>query len=169
MAEAVKGIDKIILMRPYSLRTMEAAGRLAFQTQQEITRTRAADSIKTKDGNIQAPSELTVSMSLTSVMAQDDPTKDKLEEAFETNGLVEFWDINKSKPSSEAGGVTKYPARYYQGHITDWGETAGAEGNVDISLSIAINGTGAKGEATLTEDQAAVVQYVFEDTTKASE
>ncbi|NTR72527.1 phage major tail protein, TP901-1 family, partial [Enterococcus faecium] len=40
--------------------------------------------------------------------------------------------------------------------------------NVELSLSFAVNGVGQDGYATLTEDQAAVVQYTFKDTVKAT-
>lgn len=162
MAEAVKGINKIMLMRPYSMRTTEAAGRLAFQTEQEVSKTRDSEAIATKDGQITSSSELAIEISLTSIMAQEDSTRENLEKAFEDNELVEFWDINKSEDAAD----NKYPATYYQGFITEWTESASAEDNVEVSLTVSINGKGAKGEATLTDAQSSAVQYVFKDTVK---
>ena len=161
MAEAVKGIDRILLMRPYSLRTTEAAGRLAFQTDHDTSSTRGADVTATKDGSIRSTSPAEKELSLNSIMARDDEVRKKLQEAHENGELVEVWDIDKG---SEPTG-NKYAATYYQGFLTEWSETAAAEDNVSISASYAINGTGVRGEATLTEDQATVVQYDFKDTT----
>ncbi len=59
----------------------------------------------------------------------------------------------------------KYPATYYQGYITEYSKSAGAEDTVEISFTFAPNGVGVDGQATLTTEQAAVVQYVFKDTT----
>lgn len=61
----------------------------------------------------------------------------------------------------------KYPATYYQGYITEYSKSAGAEDTVEISFTFAPNGIGVDGQATLTTEQAAVVQYVFKDTTAA--
>lgn len=166
MAVALKGVNRIILMRPYSLRTQEAAGRLAFQTEHEKSSSRDSNSTVTKDGNIQSLSEEVVEYSLTSIMAREDEVRDKLEEAYHNGELVEFWDIDKTEP--EPAGSTyadKYPATYYQGYLNEWSETAAAEDNVEISISASMNGSGVKGYATLTDEQAKVVQYEFADTT----
>lgn len=167
MAEAVKGINRIILMRPYSLRTTEAAGRMAFQTEHEKSSSRDSNSTVTKDGNIQSLSEVVVEYSLTTLMAREDEVRDKLEEAYLKGELVEFWDIDKTAAVTEAGvNLGKYPATYYQGYLTEWSESAGSEDNVEVSLSAGMNGAGVKGYATLTAEQAAVVQYAYADTEK---
>jgi len=169
MAEAVKGINRIILMRPYSLRNTEAAGRMAFQTEHEKSSSRDSSSTVTKDGNIQSLSEEVVEYSLTTLMAREDAVREKLEEAYHSGELIEFWDIDKTAAETADGDDKgKFPARYYQGYLTEWSESAAAEDNVEISLSAAMNGAGVKGYATLTEDQATVVQYAFADTTQGT-
>lgn len=166
MAEAVKGINRIILMRPISLQDTEEAGRLAFQTQHEKTSSRESNSVATKDGNIASLSEETVAYSLTSIMATEDVTREKLEEAYHKGELIEFWDINKTAPLSDGSANDgKYPATYVQGYLTEWNETATSDGNVEITLATTMNGSGVKGYATLSNDQAEVVQYAFADTT----
>ena len=161
MAEAVKGIDRILLMRPHSLRTTQAAGRLAFQTDHDTSSSVGADVTATKDGSIRSTSPAEKELSLNSIMARDDETRKKLVEAHELGELVEVWDIDKgSTPTGD-----KYAATYYQGILTEWSETAAADGSVAISASYAINGVGVRGEATLTADQKVVVQYDFKDTT----
>lgn len=161
MAEAIKGVNRVILMRPISLQDKADAGRLAFQTEHEKTSSRESDAVPTKDGSIISLAEETVELSLTTIMAQEDETREKIEDAYHNGEIVEFWDINKTK----ANGTDKFPATYYQGYITEWTESATSEDNVEFSLSATMNGGGVKGEATLSDDQAAVVQYEFADTT----
>lgn len=166
MAEAVKGINRIMLMRPYSLRENEAAGRLAFQISHEKSSSRDSNSTITKDGNIQSLSEEVVEYSLSTLMARDDEVRVKLEEAYHDGGLVEFWDIDKTAAETEGTNNGKYSARYYQGYLTEWSESAGAEDTVEISINAAMNGIGVSGHVSLTENQAQVVQYEFADTNK---
>jgi len=158
----VRGANRIMLMRPFSMRHEVAAGRMAFQTNHEKSSTRDAESTITKDGNIHSLSEVVVEYSLTTLMAQSDEVREKMQESFLTGGLVEFWDIDKTEPTLPGGN--QFPATYYQGYITEWSEAAGAEDSVEISLSAAVNGAGVRGSATLTEEQSTVVQYEFADT-----
>jgi TP901-1 family phage major tail protein len=165
MAEPIRGANRIMLMRPYSMRSDVAAGRMAFQTNHEKSSTRDSESTITKDGNIQSLSEVVIEYSLTTLMARVDPVREKLEEAFLNGELVEFWDIDKTEPTTPSGN--QFPARYFQGYITEWNETAGAEDSVEISLSAAINGSGVRGNATLTVEQGEAITYPFADTTVA--
>lgn len=165
MAEAINGVNRIILMRPEAMRGDIDAGRLAFQTEHEVTRSRDSDSMATKDGNIVSTSDISVEMSVTSILAQTDPMRNKLLEAFEANELMEFWDIDKTAPELSGENAGKFPATYYQGYVTEWGENAPADAHVELSLTIAINGSGVRGYATLSEEQSTVVQYPFRNTT----
>ena len=160
----VRGVNRIMLMRPFSLRHEVTAGRMAFQTSHEKTITRDAESTITKDGNVHSLSEVVVEYSLTTLMATNDVVRVKLYDGFLNGELIELWDIDKTEEASDG----RFPATYYQGYITEWSETAGAEDSVEISLSIAVNGSGVRGNATLTEDQATVVQYEFADNIIAS-
>jgi len=60
---------------------------------------------------------------------------------------------------------TTFPATYYQGYLTDYSKAAGSEDTVEITFTYAVNAHGVEGNATLTEEQAEVVQYIFKDTT----
>ena len=164
MSKPIRGANRIMLVRPFSLRTNQEAGRLMFQTNHELSRTRDSESTITKDGNIQSLSEVVVELSLTTLMAHGDEVREELEKAFLDGGLIEFWDINKTEP---VVGDNQFPATYYQGYITEWSESAGAEDSVEISISAAINGSGAQGNATLTVEQIEAVTYQFADTTIA--
>ena len=84
-----------------------------------------------------------------------------MKKALINGELVEIWEIDKAEKNSE----NKYKATYYQGYITKYGMTANSEDSVELELEFSINGVGKDGFATLTADQAEVVQYVFKDTT----
>jgi len=161
-----RGANRIMLMRPFSLRHNTTAGRMAFQTSHEKSLTRDAESTITKDGNINSLSELEVSYSLTTLLAQNDDVRERLYDAFLNGELVELWDIDKTEPT--VAGGNQFPTTYFQGYLTEWSESAGAEDSVEISMSIVINGSGARGNATLNQEQTNVVQYEFADTTVAS-
>jgi len=164
MTEPIRGANRIMLMRPYSLRGEIDAGRLALQTNHEKSSTRGSESTITKDGNIQSLSEVVIGYSLSSLMARNDDIRGKLEDAFLEGELVEFWDIDKTEPTTPGGN--QFPARYFQGYITEWSETAGAEDSVEISITAAINGSGVRNNATLTVQQSQAVTYEFADTTR---
>lgn len=166
MAEAVKGIDVILLFRLLKDAKNEAAGKLAFQTEHENTKSKDSDSVATKDGPIRTPGALEFDFSATSIMAKDDDMLPKLESALDNDELIEIWEINKAEKQSE--GENKYKAKYYQGYVTSFGKSPNAEDSVEVSLEFGINGKGADGYATLTDDQAEVVQYAFKDTVKES-
>jgi len=104
---------------------------------------------------------------MTTLFAHNDPIREKMYQAFLDGELIELWDIDKTEPNAVEGG--RFPATYFQGYLTEWNESAGAEDSIEISLSMAINGSGARGHATLTDDQASAVQYVFADTTVAND
>ena len=161
-----RGANRILLMRPFAQRTEVGAGRLFFQMDHEKSMSRDAEATVTKDGNINSLSELEVEYSMTTLFAHNDPVREKMYEAFLDGELIELWDIDKTEPTAVGGN--QFPATYFQGYLTEWNESAGAEDSIEISLSMAINGSGARGFATLTDDQAEAVQYVFADTTVAN-
>lgn len=165
MAEALKGVDIILLFRLLRKSTEEAAWKLAYQTEHENTKTKDSDSTATKDGPIRTPGALEFDFSATSILSKNDPYVDELEEALDNDEIIEIWEINKAEKGT-AENADKYKAKYYQGYVTSFGKNPNAEDSVELSLEFGINGKGAKGYATLTTDQEEVVQYIFKDTTK---
>lgn len=166
MAEAVKGKNRIVLFRVLSAQATDDAGRLVFQTEHEFTSSRDSESTATKDGNINALSEEAIEASISSVLAQEDKTRDKIKAAYKKGELVEIWDINKTAKVTTGENVGKYPCTYYQGYITEWGESAPVDGAVELSLSLVINGSGVDGFTELSAEQEEVAMYDFADTKK---
>lgn len=170
MATAIKGINVFLLFRKLSEASEVEAKRLAFQT--EHSRSLEADSSNTitKDGNVNVPGVAQVEMNVTSILAQGDKLQDELEAAVISGEQYEIWEINKTEVSdtelSRAAETKKYPATYYRGYIKSTESTFGAEDLTEMSIGLAIDGTGAKGEATVSIEQSEVIQYAFRDTGK---
>ncbi|MFB5313020.1 phage major tail protein, TP901-1 family [Enterococcus gallinarum] len=167
MAEAKKGIDLILLYRIKSKATEEAAWKMAFQTEHENSKSRSADVTPTKDGGIIALGDIEYTLTGTSIAAKGDSHIDELDNAFDNGEVIEVWEIDKAERGT-AENAEKYKAKYAQAYLTSFGWTPGAEDALELSLEFGVFGRQQKGYATLTEDQAQVVQYVFTDTVKAT-
>lgn len=167
--EAIKGADRILLFR--KLGEKSSAVKLMFQTEHSTDRSKdGGDSVATKDGPITAPGTSTIEVPFSSIMARDDSAYDVLLNCYYDDSVVEVWEIDKGAEATKDGsGSTKYPATYMQGKISEFSETANAEDSVEISGTISVNGRPQKGMATLSDKQAEVVQYAFEDTTEKTE
>ena len=66
----------------------------------------------------------------------------------------------------ESENVGKYAAKYFQGYVTEYELTSSAEDHAEAALTFGLEGTGADGYATLTEEQQEIASYVFADTEK---
>ena len=164
MPVAKKGIDSILLFRLLSEASKADGAKLAFQTEHSTEKSRDTNSVKTKDGVLQSVGGIEVSITATTIMAEDDELVAKLEGAMDKGELVEVWEIEKN--AKKQGN--KYEAVYYQGYLTSFKKTKNAEDLIELELEFAVNGTGVKGYATLNTSQAEVVQYEFADTTKGT-
>lgn len=159
--EAIRGIDQILLFRELGI--TDAATKLAFQTEHsEESTIDGGDSTATKDGPLTSPGTVTKEIPFTSIAARGDGTREMLERVHDEQKTVEVWQIDRgAEPDAEG----KYPAKYAQGVISELSKTANAEDLMELSGTLVINGIPQAGQATLTEEQAAVVQYEFVDTT----
>ena len=164
MPVAKKGIDSILLFRLLSDASKADGAKLAFQTEHSTEKSRDTNSVKTKDGVIQSVGGIEVSITATTIMAEDDELVAKLETAMDKGELVEVWEIEKN--AKKKGD--KFESVYYQGYLTSFKKTKNAEDLIELELEFAVNGTGVKGYATLNNSQAEVVQYEFADTTKGT-
>lgn len=163
MAEAVQGIDVILLFRLLKDQGTDSGTKLAFQTEHEVSETRDSDSLATKDGAIITPQALETEITCTSILAKDDEMVTMLRDAQRKGETVEIWEIDRSQVGT-ATNANKYKATYYQGKVTEWTKSPSAEDALEISLTFSIQGEGQDGYATLTADQQTVVQYAFTDT-----
>lgn len=166
MATAIAGKKIIYLYRILEEATSQTGTQIAFVTENGRTKSKDADSTATKDGTIRTPSTAEVEITCTSILAKDDTLIDKLETALDNDKLIEIWEANlEQKAESSTEESPKYKGTYFQGYLTEIERTASAEDMVEISLTFGINGAGAKGDVTVTAQQADTASYVFADTT----
>ena len=71
-----------------------------------------------------------------------------------------MWEIDKAEKGSDG----KYKAKYLRAYLTSFSYEPNSEDALELSLEFGVFGKPQKGQATLTEEQANVVQYVFKDT-----
>ena len=161
-AEAVSGKQYVYLYRVLADAATKAGTNLAFVTENGKTISADADSTTTKDGAIRTPGTPEIEITSTSIFSKGDETVKELEKACLGGKLMEIWEVDRSTKTSE----NKCDATYYQGYLTSFEVTANAEDFVEISLTFGINGKGATGKATLSAQQEAIADYVFQDTNK---
>ena len=162
MAEltAKQGKDIILLYRLLSKATKEAAWKLAFQTEHSNEKTRDYNTTATKDGIIGSLAAIEYSLSATSIAANGDPHLDEMDKAFDDGEIIEVWEIDKAEKGSDG----KYKAKYLRAYLTSFSYEPNSEDALELSLEFGVFGKPQKGYATLTTEQANVVQYVFKDT-----
>ena len=157
---AKQGKDIILLYRVLSKASKEAAWKLAFQTEHSNEKTRYYNTTATKDGIIGSLAAIEYSLSATSIAANGDPHLDEMDKAFDDGEIIEVWEIDKAEKGSDG----KYKAKYLRAYLTSFSYEPNSEDALELSLEFGVFGKPQKGQATLTEEQANVVQYVFKDT-----
>lgn len=163
-AEAVHGKKIAYLYRLLKEASTTDATFVAFTTENSTSYSRDSDSTATKDGNIRTPGTVEVEISTTAILAKGDAMIGKLKNALINGEIVEIWEVNLAEPS-ETG--SKFKATYFQGYVSEFEETSNAEDYVECSLTFAINGSGAEGEATVSAEQQEMIEtYGFKDTSK---
>ena len=166
-AEAVSGKRIVYLYRIAKDAATKAAWQIAFATENGRTKSKDADATATKDGSIRTPGTAETEITATSILSKGDTNIDALEDAMDSDELIEIWEANLDEPAS--AGQNKFKGMYFQGYITEFEKTTNAEDNAEISLTFGINGSGARGEVTVTAEQQDQAAYVFTDTTMQTE
>lgn len=163
MAEAISGQDYLLFFRAWKNRATESGAKLAFQTEHSIDMSKETEATPTKDGIINTISDGDNTISITSLAYRDDAGTltvwEKLKQLFKDNELVEVWEVDRK--SAETGG--EFKADYYQGLISSFTKSAPSDGNAELEMEYAINGSGVSGTVSLSGEQQAVAQYVFHD------
>lgn len=160
-AVAVSGKKIVYLYRLLSKAQSETGSLLAFVTENGRTKSRDTDTTATKDGSVRTPGAVETEITCSSLMAKGDKMIDKLEDALDSNELIEIWEANLEEPGT---GTNKFKGMYFQGYLTDFEKNSNADESVEISLTFGINGTGVKGDVTVTTAQQEMASYVFKDT-----
>lgn len=162
-AEAVQGKDILYLFRILSEAATKDAVVMAFTTENERTKSKDADSVATKDGAIRVPGATEIEITATAILAVGDDLAEKLEDAMDNDELMEIWEVNLAEKGASDG---KFKGRYFQGYLTEFSLSSSAEDHAEYSTTFAINGSGAKGDVTVSAEQQEIAAYVFADTKK---
>lgn len=162
-SEAVQGKKLVYLFRIKDEAATEDGTMLAFTTENTRTKSKDGDTTVTKDGSIRTPGAVEQEISATALLAKGDTMIGKLEDALDNDQIIEIWEANLEEP---AGDNNKFAGRYFQGYLTELEITSSAEDFVEASLTFGINGSGAKGDVTVSTEQQEMANYVFTDTAK---
>lgn len=163
-AEAVQGKQIVYLFRIQSEAATANGTVLSFATENSYSKSKDSESTVTKDGAIRTPGAAEVEITSTSILAKGDTMIDRLEAALDNDEIIEIWEANLAEPAAE--GSNKFKGKYFQGYLTEFEKSSGAEDAVECSLTFAINGTGVSGDVTVTAAQQEMANYVFTDTQK---
>ena len=164
MATAVAGKKIVYLYRVLEQAATKSGTLIAFTTENGRTKSKDADSTATKDGSVRTPSAAEVEITATTILAKgtEGEIYDTLEDAMDKDKLLEIWEANLEE--KVANETNKYKGMYFQGYLTELEKTSNAEDMTEISLTFGINGTGKRGDVTVTADQQEQADYVFADT-----
>lgn len=157
-----EGKNKILLFRLLENQSEEAA-KLVFQTEHTFSYSRELERIITKDGSLINVGELESEVSIEAIQAMGDPVGDMLRQSVIKGQKLELWEVTVDEELKTPDN--KYPAIYAQGYLDSWEDPANAEENATISSNFTVEMEPQFGEATLTDEQQAAVQYAFQDTT----
>lgn len=163
---AVSGKKLVYLYRILDNAATADGVTLAFTTENTRTKSVESESTETKDGPIITPGATEGEITCTSLLAKDDTLIDELEDAMDNHKIIEVWEANLEQPATGGTTTNKFKGRYFQTTLTEMEKTSSAEDYVEVSLTFAINGNGAKGDVTVTAEQQAAAAYVFADTQK---
>jgi TP901-1 family phage major tail protein len=165
-AEAVQGNKVIYLYRIADEAETENAVMLAFTTENTRSKSKEADATITKDGSIRTPGAAEVEISATSILAKGDNMINKLEDAMDDDKLIEIWEANLMEPAEGEENANKFVGMYFQGYLTEFEKTSSAEEFVECELTFGINGSGVRGNVSVSVEQQEMANYVFTDTNK---
>lgn len=163
-AGAVQGKKIVYLYRILKNASTAAGALIAFTTENGRTKSKDADSTQTKDGAIRTPGASETEITATSILKAGDAMIDALEDAMDNDGIIEIWEANLAEPVES--GNNKFKGMYFQGYLTEIERTSNAEDFVEVSLTFGINGSGVRGDVTVSAEQQEMASYVFKDTAK---
>lgn len=163
----IQGKRIIYLYRVLKDAKTDDAKAIAFTSENSRSKSGDSDTVVTKDGVIRVPKDVETEISTTAIFAsENDEIITKLENAIDNGEKVEIWEVNLDKPGTETEDEGKYAAKYFHGYVTSFELTSNSEDHAEASMDFAVEGKGVDGYATVSDDQKAVADLVFKDTTK---
>lgn len=161
-AEAVQGSKIIYLFRVLKDAATKEACAMAFTTENSRSKSKDSDTVVTKDGPMRTPGASEVEITATALLAVGDTLAEQLEDAMDNDEIIQIWEVNLAEKGTAEG---TFKGRYFEGYLTEFELSSSAEDHAEYSVTFGINGSGEKGDVTVTAAQQEVAQYVFKDTT----
>ena len=165
-AEAVAGSQMVYLYRIKSKAATADGVAIAFTKENERSKSKDSDTVVTKDGSIRVPGAPEVEITASSLLVKGDTFLDELEDAMDNDEIIEIWEANLEEPAET--GENKFKGMYFQGYLTEITRTSSAEDQVEVELTFGINGSGVRGDVTVSAEQQEIASYVFTDTAKTN-
>lgn len=171
MAEIALGKLVLNFFRPIKDEAKENGTKIKFLTESTLSKEKESEATPTTDGIVNTITDGENSIEGT-LLAYFDTKEvltawEKLEDCFDNNEKVGYWQVRHLDEKTK-----NIKAVYYEGYFSAFEMSAPADGKVEISYTYVIDGKGAKGTETLTEEQMAVVkatQYEYKKIIKATE
>lgn len=156
-----QGRNFISFLRLEEEATQQGAIRPAYQMSTNLTMEPNTDEQVTKDGtvNIQSGNTTTVEVSY---LVSNDPTTQLIYNAVRNNKVVEHWLVDLSQPVEGANGNV-YKDLYMQGTLASFELPAEAEGGVEVTGELNVNGQPQEGTVELSDEMISDIQYVHRD------
>lgn len=152
----LNGRDVLTFVRAIKDETTQDAAKVRFVTDVSINWEKETESLATMDGVDQVINDGETTLELSSYAYTDDEGRlgawKDLEKNFLDNEPIAVWVIMHNDPTSPE--VEPY---YFEGYFSSFDLDASADGQVELSISVAVRGNGTTGEDTLTESQMAVL------------
>ena len=158
----VQGAKIVYLTRLLSEASKSNGEVFAYTTENGLTISNEAESIKTKDGTVRVAGQAELELTLTAALSENGEKYRKYKKACIDGEAIEIWEANLQEPTSG----NKYKGTYYQGYITSYEVSSSADGYAELSMTVSISGTGAEGEVTVSTQDIEKANYVFADSTK---
>lgn len=157
----IKAINKLFLFRIKD--ETGNAWKVAYQSDVSTDESRAYDSVETKDGTVKAAGAYEASHSLTTYMAEDDTYIGELKELVRTgDGKLEVWNIDRSGLYDDPE-ATELAGEYSVDVVSSISESAGSDGNVEISIDTEVEQGIISGKITVTAALTAMLKRVSDE------
>ena len=157
--ETVKASDIIMLFR---IQGEEGnAWKVGLQTDSSTDESRTYESTPTKDLTIKSPGAYEGSHSVTALLPKGDEYIARIKNLVRKANpeRLEVWEIDRSDIAEE----TTIPGDYSTDVVTSFSKSAGADGNVEVSIETEVEGTIISGDVTVTPELLAILQKISEE------
>lgn len=152
----LSGDDTVCYVRKLSNAKTEAASLIPAQTSFEFDLKRDSDTTDTKDGGFATTASLETDVEV-DFLNNTSKIADQLVDSILNNEVLEIWGVVRKRRNKDG----KYFAWYMRGTVSEDDNSNDAGDTSERDVSFSISGTPQRGWTTLTDGQAAELDYVF--------